>query len=444
MDRRTRQTLLLPAAAFALSLLAASSAFAAQAFDAALVKRPLTLTAVSYGFGLASSLTPCVYPMVAITVSVFGASQTKSRARAFALSAVFVLGLAAMFVPLGVVAALTGKTFGSVLSNVWVNVGLAVFFVALAFSMFGAFDLDLPSGLKQRLAGAGGSGFLGAFMLGLACGPIAAPCTGPFLSGLLAFIATSQSVGLGSTSMTAFALGLGTPFFLVGAFAMQLPKSGRWMVHVKSLSGLLLLIVAAYFLGNSFRQLREWASPSWWFLTGMLVLVGIGLALGAVHKEFDDAEWPVRLGKGVGVALVTLGGFGFVTGLLTPERRLAFQNRVAGEDLQQLVQRIKQTAKSEDRPILLDFTASWCTACKEIEKKTFPDERVQRAAGRYLAVQLDMTDDADPSVERAFSDYKIVGLPTLILLDPSGTEQKRFFGDFVAPEDLAQAMQAVD
>jgi thiol:disulfide interchange protein DsbD len=144
------------------------------------------------------------------------------------------------------------------------------------------------------------------------------------------------------------------------------------------------------------------------------------------------------------VALVTLGGFGFVTGMLTPERRLAFESQLAGEDLQTLVQRVKQAAKREDRPIFLDFTAAWCTACKEIEKKTFPDERVQQAAGRYLAVQLDMTDDADPSVERAFAEYAILGLPTLILLDANGQEQKRFFGDFVAPEELASAMQAVD
>lgn len=425
-------------------LLVPGSAFAAPAFDEALVQRPLALTLVAYGFGIAASLTPCVYPMIAITVSVFGASKATSRARAFALSATFVAGLVAMFVPLGVVAALTGKTFGSVLSNVWVNVGLAAFFAALAASMFGAFDLDLPAGLKRRLAGTGSSGFLGAFVLGLACGPIAAPCTGPFLTGLLAFIATSQSIGIGSTSMSAFALGLGTPFFLVGAFAMQLPKGGRWMVHVKSLSGLLLLIVAAYFLGNSFEPLREWASPSIGFLLAMVGAVVVGLLLGAVHKDFADSEWPVRIGKGVGVLLVTVGGFGFITGTLTPERRLAFERPLAGEDLQALVQRVKADALDEDRPVFLDFTAAWCTACKEIEKKTFPDERVQQAAGRYLAVQLDLTDDSDPSVERAFAEYAIVGLPTLILLDSTGAEQKRFFGDFVPPDELAAAMEAID
>jgi thiol:disulfide interchange protein DsbD len=314
----------------------------------------------------------------------------------------------------------------------------------LAASLFGAFDLDLPSGLKQKLATAGGTGYLGAFVLGLVCGPIAAPCTGPFLYGLLAFIAQSQSLALGGTSMTAFALGLGTPFFLVGAFALQLPKSGRWMVHVKSLSGIALVVVALYFLGNSFAVLREWASPSTAFAAAMAVGVLVGLALGAVHESFEGTDWSVRLRKGVGDALVTVSSFGFVTSTLTPERRLAFEQQGEGENLQALVERARHTAKTEQRPLFLDFTAAWCTACKEIEKKTFPDERVQKAAGRFVAVQLDMSEADDPSVERAFAQFAIRGLPTLILLDSEGREKRRFFGDFVGAEELVQAMEAVD
>jgi thioredoxin:protein disulfide reductase len=417
---------------------------AAPAFDQSLTERPIALTLAAYGSGLLSSLTPCVYPMVAITVSVFGASKARSRWHAFALSFVFVMGLVAMFVPLGLVAALTGKTFGSALSNVWVNVGLAALFVVLAASMFGAFDLDLPSGIKQKLASAGGSGFIGAFILGMVCGPIAAPCTGPFLYGLLAFIAQSQSLGLGSASMTAFAFGLGTPFFLVGAFALQLPKSGRWLMHIKSFAGILLLIVALYFVGNSFEVLRAWVSPGSRFLALMAGLVVLGLALGAVHASFEGAPWTTRVRKGLAVTLVTVASFGFVTSMLTPDRRLAFERPQQGESLEELVARARATAKTENRPVFLDFTAAWCTACKDIEKQTFPDERVQKAAGRYVAVQLDMTNDDDPAVGRAFAQYAIRGLPTLILLDSEGEEKRRFFGDFVGADELATAMEAVD
>lgn len=414
-----------------------------ESFAQALARGPVYLTLASFGFGLLASLTPCVYPMVAITVSVFGASKTKSRLTAFALSGCFVLGLVAMFVPLGVVAALTGKTFGAALSSPWVNVGLAGFFLVLAASMFGAFDLDLPSSLKNRLAGAGGAGYLGAFVLGLVCGPIAAPCTGPFLYGLLAWIAQSQSVPLGTSAMTAFALGLGAPFFLVGAFAMQLPKSGRWMVHVKSLMGILLCVVALYFLGNSFAVLRSWANPSGVFLGGMVALIALGVLLGAVHRSFEATDWTTRVQKGVGIVLVCFASFGFISGITTPERTLTWEKQVTDENLEQLIDRARELAQKEQRPVFMDFTAAWCVACKKIEQHTFPDERVQRAAGRFISLKLDMTDDSDPAVERVFASYEIRGLPTLILLDSKGNEAKRFI-DFVPAEALSEAMDQVN
>src|SRR5688572_1182556 len=163
--------------------------------------------------------------MVAVTVSVFGARQAKSRWEGAALSAAFVLGIVAMFVPLGVAAGLSGSLFGSVLQSRWVVSAMALLFLVLAASLFGAFELALPSALTNRLATLGGIGYRGAFLLGLACGLIAAPCTGPVLTGILAWIAKTRSAPLGALAMAAFALGLGAPFFVVGAFAVQLPRS---------------------------------------------------------------------------------------------------------------------------------------------------------------------------------------------------------------------------
>ena len=426
-----------------LSLALPAAAAQASTFDEALARGPLVLALSAFGFGALVSLTPCVYPMVAITVSVFGATNAKSRLQAFALSAAFVLGLVAMFTPLGVTAALTGKTFGSVLSNAWVVVGLSGFFLALAASMFGAFELDLPSGLKNRLASAGGAGYAGAFILGMVCGAIAAPCTGPFLWGLLAWIAQTQSVVLGTVAMSTFAAGLGLPFFLVGAFAMQLPKSGRWMNYVKSLMGIILIVVALYFLGNAFPALKSWASRETWFLVTCAVLVVLGLGMGAVHRSFEGSDWGTRLLKGVGVGLVAGSSFGFIVGFNTPVSGLAWEAPEAGQNLTQLVETARAKALTEGKPLLMDFTADWCAACKEIERRTFPDERVQEAAGRYISVKLDMTNDSDPAVERTFERFGIRGLPTLILFDSAGEEAKRFFGDFVGPEELSSAMNAV-
>src|SRR5690606_38081860 len=257
----------------------------------------------------------------------------------------FVLGLVCMFVPLGVSAALTGKTFGSILSSAWVVGGMSLLFFALAASMFGAFDLDIPSSWKNRLATAGGAGYMGAFVLGLVCGPIAAPCTGPFLWGMLAWIAQSQSLVLGSIAMTAFALGLGVPFFLVGAFAMQLPKSGRWMNHVKSLMGIVLIVVALYFLNTAFPQIGSWVRPGLGFLVADVAAISVGVGLGAGHPTFDGEETAGRAMKAIGILLTAVAGFGAVSNLKTPSRTLAWEKPQAGQDLLALVEVSKAKAQ---------------------------------------------------------------------------------------------------
>jgi thiol:disulfide interchange protein DsbD len=261
---------------------------------------------------------------------------------------------------------------------------------------------------------------------------------------LLAWIAQTGSVVLGTIAMASFAVGLGTPFFLVGALAMQLPKSGRWMLHIKSVMGMMLVIVALYFLGNAFPVLREWAKPAPWFLAVAGGVVLLGVLLGAVHKAFDDVQLGARISKGLGVLCVCLGAFAFISGATIPERTLTWENTQVGTNLVQRLEQAKTRAQSEGRPMFLDFTADWCGACKEIERKTFPDDRVQRAAGRFVAMQMDMTDDSDAAVAQISSQYGIAGLPTLILFDSHGKEAKRFFGEVVTPEKLSAAMGAVD
>ena len=198
---------------------------ATDAFTEALARGPVYAALAALAGGFVVSLTPCVYPMVAVTVSVFGARQAKSRWEGAALSAAFVLGIVAMFVPLGVVAGLTGSIFGAVLQNRWVVVAMALLFLTLAASLFGAFELALPAALTNRLATMGGIGYRGAFLLGLACGLIASPCTGPVLTGILAWIAKTKSAGLGALAMGAFALGLGVPFFVVNTSPSALPRA---------------------------------------------------------------------------------------------------------------------------------------------------------------------------------------------------------------------------
>jgi thiol:disulfide interchange protein DsbD len=423
--------------AAALAVLAAAVPAAAapsNQFSDALAKGPLYAGLASFASGLLVSLTPCVYPMVAVTVSVFGARQTSSRTEGALLSAAFVAGIIAMFVPLGVIAGLSGSLAGAVLQSTWVVTIISAVFLVMAAAMFGAFELDIPSSLKNRLAQIGGTGYLGAFLLGLACGPIAAPCTGPFLTGILAWITKTQSAGLGAAAMAAFASGLGVPFFLVGTFAVQLPKSGRWMLLVKSVLGLILVIVALYFLNNAFGLFAKFARPSRPFLAGALSMALLGIVLGAIHKSFEGGPAD-KVRKGVGVFLTSIAGTLFIVGATTPERTLVWEHippKIA-----------RAQAASAQRPLIVDFGAAWCGACKELDKATFSQAQVQQEAGRFMAVRVDATNDDDPEVTSAMSELDVKGLPTVVIFDSKGAEAARYT-DFVEASQFLATLKKID
>lgn len=419
----------------ALSSVAGATTAEPDLFTRALAKGPLYAAAAAVVGGLGVSLTPCVYPMVAVTVSAFGAREAKSRWEGTKLSLAFMLGIACMFTPLGVIAGLTGSVFGSVLQNQWVVLGIAALFLAMAASMFGAFEMTLPSALTNRLATIGGIGYKGAFGLGFVCGIIAAPCSGPVLTGILTWIANTQSATLGAAAMAAFSVGLGFPFFLVGAFAVQLPKSGAWMVHVKSVLGVVLIVVALYFINLHFPIISKLAHPSvaFFLTTGIAVIVGV--LIGGVHRDFSEPNNGGRVLKALGVLLMSGGAFLFIVAALKPNLTLSW------EKTDYVLAREK--ARVQARPLLVDFTASWCVSCKELEKVTFSHDAVEREAGRFVAVRVDATDDEDPKVEKALAEFRVKGLPTVILFDSEGREATRF-NDFVDAEPFLAALRKVN
>jgi thioredoxin:protein disulfide reductase len=405
-----------------------------SSFSAALEKGPLYAAGIALLGGLLVSLTPCVYPMIAITVSVFGAKKSESHLHGLGLSAAFVLGIVSMFTPLGVVAGLTGSLFGSALQSPWVLTGIAILFLTMSASMLGAFELALPASLTNRLAAVGGVGPKGAFGLGLVCGLIAAPCTGPVLTGILTWIAKTQSAGAGALAMVAFSLGLGLPFLLVGTFAVRLPKSGQWMMHVKSVLAIVLAVVALYYLGMAFPFIQNWIQPSLTLYIAAGIVLSLGLLIGAIHRQFDSPLMSDKVYKSIGTAAATLSAFVLVVALMTPDRELDWQKIP--------VATAAFAAKSEDQPLLVDFTATWCGACKELDRLTFADPEVSREAGRFLAVKVDATDDEDPLVKETMRAHNVVGLPTVLLFDSTGKEARRFT-DFVAAKEFLQALRNV-
>ncbi|WP_437631838.1 protein-disulfide reductase DsbD family protein [Sorangium sp. So ce854] len=418
-------------------------------FTRGLQAGPLFAALAALAGGLLTCLTPCVYPMIAITVSIFGAREAKSRREAMLLSTSFVLGIVVLFTAMLVVAALTGSLFGSVLANRWVIVGIAMVFIALSLSMFGAFEMTLPDALMQRLSQVGGIGYGGAFLLGLVSGLVAAPCTGPVLTGIILWIGKTQNIGLGALVGATFSLGLGLPFWLVGTFAVALPKGGKWMLGVKSFFGIVMLVVALYFLKTTFPALSALARPTPQFMAAMAGLVVVGLALGAVHLAWDDGGLGVKIRKGLGIALTVTCGFLLVASLDLPRLASPVPAAVAGEPAPGQLTWLHEEpvaaakAKAEKRPLLVDFTADWCGACKQLDKDTFSDPRVMARAAHFVAVKVDATNDEDPQVGAVMGKYKVVGLPTVVIYDSTGAERKRF-NDFVGPDVFLAALEGIE
>jgi thiol:disulfide interchange protein DsbD len=439
MLRRAPRHALLHALVLGLILIP-TLAFAGDAsvFEQALSRGLGPAFAVAFVSGLGLTLTPCVYPMIAITVSVFGgADAAPTRGRAAALSASFVLGMASLFTGLGVFFAISGQVFGSFLGNAWVLRSLAAIFVALALSMFGAWEFALPSSLQNRLASAGGLGFGGAFVLGLVTSLVAAPCTGPFMTGLLLWISTTKNVLLGAGIMFVFALGLGAPFFLVGTFAVSLPKGGSWMLAVKWFFGVALALLAFHFLRIATPALQLQTKPSTFALGVATAAIVLGLILAAVHVASERRGSTIaHLGKPahlVSIPLAVAGASYLLAAFLVPPPALAW---LASEE------EAIATAQREHKPVVIDFGAEWCAACKELTKFTFADERVRDEGQRFVALQIDATDDEDARIEALKGKYRVVGLPTVVLLDGSGHEVKRF-NEFVEADVMLEAMRAV-
>jgi thiol:disulfide interchange protein DsbD len=385
--------------------------------------------------GLATSLTPCVYPMIAITVSVFGARQTESRARAALLSTMFVLGIAALFTPLGVVSALTGSAFGSVLASKWVVGGLSALFAVMALSMFGLFDIALPSSLQNRLANVGGFGVRGAFVLGFVNGLIAAPCTGPVLAVLLTWVATTGNVVFGALALFIYAIGIGVLFWVVGTFAITLPKSGRWVEWTKSLFGIAMLALAFYYLRSVLPYPRPEVRNQLWLAAAVGLFVG-GVAVGAVHLSFAESAWAARARKAIGIAACVAGVLGVVgyAEALPPGAHITWtEDFEAG----------KSSALTQGRPMLVDFGADWCGACQELERDVLSDPRIVAEAQRFITVRVDLsTDKATDEKWALLEQYEQPGLPLVVLHRSDGSEAARVTG-MVESDEFLEMMNEV-
>jgi len=418
------------ALAFAILLIPGVASAACDPFNEYQQRGWAWMYLAAFGFGFQTSLTPCVYPMIPITLGIFGArGKGVSRGKALLLATAYVVGMGLTYATLGVIIALVGGQFGTILANPYVVVPIVLVFAALAASMFGAFDLNLPQSWQNRLNQVGGRGFRGAFAMGMVGGLIAAPCTGPFLLGLLTFVATTRSVVGGGSLLFIYAIGMGVLFWVLAAFAMSLPKSGRWMEWVKSAGGILLLLGGIYFLKPLLPFMRQLAVPETWFLLASLALIAVGLVLGAIHLSFHGPALE-KLRKGAGIAFVIIGAFAVWSYKLTPKHHLSY----IYEDEDAAFAK----ARAEHKGVMVDFAATWCVPCGELELTFSDDDVYDQISKNFVPLKFDVSDDnADTSARRA--RYKAGTLPAVVLLSTDGHTVGRV-NRMLEPDQMTQLL----
>ena len=417
------------------------------------------------GLGLLLSFTPCCLPMFPILSGIIvGHGQRDGgppgSAKAFLLSLSFVLGMAVTYTLLGAIFAAAGSQVQAVMQQPAVIIGVALLFVALAMSMFGLFDLQIPASWQTRLNAISGQqksgSFIGAGIMGVISAAVITTCVTPPLVAALTVIAKTGDVARGALALFALGIGMGIPLLAIGASAGRLmPKAGAWMVSVKAAFGLMMLAMAVWMLD------RLWPGTITLALWAVLLVIG-GVFLGAFAPVDGTSALSRKLGKGFGIVAMLYGAallIGALAGSEDALRPLQFANTANvtggardGESEGTAFTRVKSVADldqalaratAEGRPVLLDFYADWCVSCKEMEKYTFADPAVKAALANTVMLQADVT-DVDEDDQALMKRFGIIGPPTIVFFSADGTEQtaRRIVGFTPAGEFVAHLQTA--
>ena len=376
--------------------------------------------------GLALNLTPCVYPLIPITIGYFGGQSEGSTKKLFLMGLLFVIGLALTYSVIGVVTALSGAVFGSLLQNTYVILSIVLIFLILSLSMFGVYEFKLPDALVAKAGGAKG-GYFGAFFMGLTMGIVAAPCIGPFVLGLVTYVAAKGDPFFGFLMFFVLAIGLGLPYLFLAIFSgkiKNLPRAGEWMDGVKHVFGFLLIGMALYFLLPLLpKSFSGYVLPVFMIITAIYLLFFEKLAKDVKGFKIFRIVFSVIL---IGVAVYTL----------IPSEKNSIKWQKYSEQI--------LTAKTDGKKgTIIDFYADWCIPCKELDASTFSDPKVIEESEKFINLKADMTKSLADDVEALRNKYKIVGVPTVLILDKNGNEVKRITG-FVPPEEFYRILEMVE
>ncbi|MFQ5641423.1 MAG: cytochrome c biogenesis protein CcdA [bacterium] len=379
--------------------------------------------------GLALNLTPCVYPLIPITISYFVGQASDRLSKSFLMALIYVLGMSITYSVMGVVAAMTGGLLGASLQNPGVLIAISTIFLIFAAGMFGAFEIRIPIFLTN-LAGSSKQGIGGSLFMGLTVGIVAAPCIGPFVLSLLTYVAAQGDPFLGFLMFFILSMGLGLPFLILGTFSglvKNLPRSGEWMGWVKKVFGVVMIAVAGYFVSTLIPDI------AYIVLLTAVALIG-GFMIGFLDKSQASFSWFKPLKIVVGVLMILFGLWTSVSAW--NEAKKAHISWQAYDDA------LVVQALAARQPVLIDFYADWCIPCKQIDKTLFSQSAVIAKSGSFLSLKADLTKN-NLGVTSLRKKYQVHGVPTVILIDIEGNEFRRFTDELVdfSTEEFVEIME---
>lgn len=406
----------------------------------------LTLLAFFVG-GLLLSFTPCVFPMYPILTGIIvGQGDKLSTSKAFRLSFAYVQGMAITYTLLGIVVALAGAQFQAMFQHPAVLIVLSVLFIFLALSMFGVFNLALPSSWQNKLNNISnsqkGGSYFGVVVMGAISGLVASPCTTAPLTGALLYISQSGDIWLGASALYALSLGMGVPLLVLGSSGGKLlPKAGTWMTVIKNVFGLLLLAVPIFLME---RFLPSLVTQAMW---AILVLSSAGYFYTVNQQTQNNFWFGVR---SVVIFVMIFFGANQAFQLISPSQNVATSNQASPQQhftkvatLPELLAAV-DNANAQGKTVMVDLYADWCIACKEFEEYTFNAPQVQKVLSNTVWLQVDMTDfDSTDNAEFA-KKYQVLGLPSILFFDQQGKEltQQRVTG-FMGAEEFTEHLQKI-
>ena len=378
--------------------------------------------------GILTSLTPCIFPMIPITMAILGATDHgRSRLKGFTISLFYVFGIAITYALLGVAAAKTGALFGSLLGHPLVVGFVALLFVLMGLSMYGLFEIRMPVFITNKIGGTKTEkNIVGAFASGLVAGIVASPCVGPVLISVLAYVAQTQNTIAGFVLLFTFALGLGQLFLIIGTFntfMQRLPKSGPWMEQVKFIFGSVMIGMALYYVYPVAHSA---------LFDGLVAtaLIGISVYFGALRGTAHPKYTKAKAKKAFMLTLFILGVIFAVKSLIPahmqdrlfpPGETSTVKSQVASPEWFSYSDELLQKAISEGRPVIIDFHAEWCLSCKELALYTFSDPRVIELGKKFIWLEFDATSPSDKLSELQ-AKYSIGGLPFVLIYNRHGEQ----------------------